>query len=705
MIKHLSAIAIGLTTAFAPQLAFAQDQGNLPCGASQAMEELIKQDPSYGKHLEMLRERSRQITQAPASQLRQMQFTDKVIPVVVHIMHDYGNSNITREQVIDAMRVINEDFNKQNADTSDIIPAFAGIAADAQIEFRLANIDPSGNCTDGITRTYTELTNTAGTNVKDLIRWNPAKYLNVWVVNSIASGAGGYSYIPCVSNNIDGIVIRHSQFGSIGTSGGNFASRSFTHEAGHYLGLPHTWGPGNEPGLPSNCNIDDGIADTPNTIGVANQSCNLSASTCGGLNNVQNYMDYSNCSAMFTLGQKIVMQNVLEDLSCRTTLWDPSNLLATGTNDGFTPTVCAPKVDFNSTKVRVCEGDQIVFRNHSYGGEVDSTWTYEWSFPGGTPSTSTLTNPFVTYDSAGTFAVTLTVTNAGGTNSKTIANYIQVISTSGLMQAPVTESFESVAFPLNPTEPQYSWEVDNSTTTTWERTTSASVDGNSSMRIRHSFIPTGRVNNLVTPNLDVSGLTQPVLRFSYAYAKASPTNGNDQLRVYFSPDCGSTWTLRYAKAGNALLTTTGDYPNFIPTTSPENQWAEAQVNLPASGLDHIMLKFESTSAAGNTLYLDAVRIESMVTGAEENLTHQNLEVFPNPSNGNATIRYEILKAGQTSLVLTNAIGKTVYSSVKNQETGVYQEEMSGLVNHLSSGVYILRLQSNGHVSTQKVVIN
>jgi hypothetical protein len=156
----------------------------------------------------------------------------KVIPIVFHIIHEYGSENISKEHVLEGLNIINEDFRKLNADTSSIDSAFKGIAADSEIEFRLAQKDPDGNCTNGITRTVSSLTHIADNDVKDLVRWPNDRYLNVWLVNSIASGAGGYAYYPGASPDIDGIVLRSGQFG--------IGYRSPTHEIGHYLNLPHT---------------------------------------------------------------------------------------------------------------------------------------------------------------------------------------------------------------------------------------------------------------------------------------------------------------------------------------------------------------------------------------------------------------------------------------------------------------------------------
>ena len=151
-----------------------------------------------------------------------------VIPTVFHVIHDYGLERIGKAQVYDCIRIMNEDFRGFNSDTNQVASAFKSIIADSEIEFRLATLDPNGDCTEGITYTQSELTHVADNKVKDLVNWDTKKYLNVWVVNRIASGAGGYSYYPGTPQlKYEGIVCTHRQLGGIGTSAGsNFARRT-----------------------------------------------------------------------------------------------------------------------------------------------------------------------------------------------------------------------------------------------------------------------------------------------------------------------------------------------------------------------------------------------------------------------------------------------------------------------------------------------
>lgn len=86
--------------------------------------------------------------------------------------------------------------------------------------------------------------------------------------------------------------------------------------------------------------------------------------------------------------------------------------------------VTIPVVSFTANKVTITEGESINFTDTSTNTPI----SWEWSFEGGTPSSSTAQNPTVTYSTAGTFQVTLTATNNEGAGTKTIVDYITVTS-------------------------------------------------------------------------------------------------------------------------------------------------------------------------------------------------------------------------------------------------------------------------------------
>lgn len=291
------------------------------------------------------------------------------IPIVFHIIHSGAVTparNISQAQVNSQIVILNNDYRKLNADFSTNVtqPAFVSAAADVQINFCAAAVDPSGTplAEPGIDRinvttkgwnalpyamSYIEST------VKPGSIWDPTKYFNVWVLQFGGSDIGtlGYAQFPTIpsgttpindmvgqggSANTDGVVVDYRYVGNTGTATAPYnKGRTLTHETGHWLGLWHIWGDD------TNCSGTDYVADTPNQQ-VENSSCpstngavktDACATVAPGFN-YQNYMDYSDdkCMAMFTNGQKDRMQAVMANCIRRKTL---NNAVACSTVTGI----------------------------------------------------------------------------------------------------------------------------------------------------------------------------------------------------------------------------------------------------------------------------------------------------------------------------------------------------------------------------------
>ena len=86
------------------------------------------------------------------------------------------------------------------------------------------------------------------------------------------------------------------------------------------------------------------------------------------------------------------------------------------------PATGSPIPVFSSNNQNINTGNTVNFSDMS----TNNPTSWSWSFPGGTPATSTAQNPSVTYNTTGAFDVTLTVTNAAGSNTLTQTNYINV---------------------------------------------------------------------------------------------------------------------------------------------------------------------------------------------------------------------------------------------------------------------------------------
>src|ERR1051326_1012619 len=140
---------------FAMQHSFAQELKY--CGTDEMVRQAIANDPQLALNQQQLE----QYTEAYRQQNPDVQSVPSpiyYIPIVFHIIHEYGAENISDAQIEDEVNILNRDYFKLNADTSAIVPQFQSIASDAGIQFRLARKDPNGNCTTGIDRIVSPLT-------------------------------------------------------------------------------------------------------------------------------------------------------------------------------------------------------------------------------------------------------------------------------------------------------------------------------------------------------------------------------------------------------------------------------------------------------------------------------------------------------------------------------------------------------------------
>ena len=328
---------------------------------------------------------------------------DFTLPVVVHIIHGNGAENIPDAVVLQGIQDLNDAF----ANVGYYDPA---TGVDTRIQFCLAKRDPFGNATTGINRVQSPLTDmiieTEDIAMKDLSRWDPLNYINIWLVREICSsgsgcGVAGYAYFPSSHGGPeDGLVAEAGFFGS-----SNANSGVHIHEMGHYLGLYHTFqgGCGND-----DCLLDgDRVCDTPPDQSTAWVPCNSSPNTCDTDANsgfatdqpdmIWNYMDYTdfNCYSAFTQGQADRMVFSIENP--RASLLDSKGCVSPCTND--------ITADFSASETTVQAGQMVNFTNNS----VNAT-AYDWQVNG--TSFSNNTNASYLFDIVGDFEITLLATNA-----------------------------------------------------------------------------------------------------------------------------------------------------------------------------------------------------------------------------------------------------------------------------------------------------
>ena len=469
------------------------------------------------------------------------------IPVVVHVVWNTSAENISDQQVISQIDVLNADFRRTNIDAIMTPNVWQGIAADTEIDFCLATVDPNGALTTGITRTQTSQTsfsiqtdNMKSTASGGIDPWDQDKYLNIWVCD-LSGGILGYATPPSNFNNPDdGVVIGYRYFGTTGSVQAPYnKGRTCTHEVGHWLNLDHVWGNG------GNCG-NDNVNDTP-TQEEENYNCPAfphNANSCGTSNSngdmFMNYMDYTNdgCMNLFTQGQKARMisainqyrSDLLSHNLCSTVPPVPSWNCINGN--------CVDPLNGNGIYNDLSNCQASCFC-------AAGTPPISEDFQSGLPSWTIINN-----DGSDTWEIT---NSAGYSSSSSIY--------------------------INNAEYAANGQYDDLILPTLDLTSYSSI--------------------YLTFDYAYSLWTNP----------ASAQNWSDTLIIYVSDDCGNTWTNVWEKAGLNLVTTSPSYNGFSWTPSNNSDWDSEVIDLSSyTNQDDFAIKFRNVNQYENNLFLDNINL-------------------------------------------------------------------------------------------------
>ncbi len=654
---------------------------NTVCGTDYFLEKEFEKDPSF----QNVAEQNWMLSDGPSTQAEGARAV-KIIPVVFHVLHDNGIGNISYAQILSAMDMINEDFRRTNADTLLTRAVFAPFAADSEVEFRLAQIDPDGNCTDGVVRIDNpNASYDAGNNVKSISNWPSNQYFNIWVVNNIeSSGVNGiilgYAQFPGTGSWTNyGIVIRNDRVGRTGTAGSG--DRTLTHEIGHCLNLMHTF----QSGCGSSCQSSgDRVCDTP-PVDFSTQACNKSFNQCSNdasgssvyntdvVDQIENYMSYNDCQNMYSIGQKVRIQNALNNFNTLVQLTSASNLTNTGVLN-TNPGICKAEFEVNSNVI--CVGQNLSFSDLSFFNPK----TYTWKFEGGNPSISNMKDPIVSYNTPGQYKVELTVKDSNNQTATTVRNnYITVLKSNG-NTAPFIESFEN-ATSLSELNwftdfypPSFGWVLANNGGSTGQSAIKATAYNNS-----------GKIS-VISEAYDASNLTDAVITFKHAYAPR-PNESNNYLRVYVSGDCGLTWKIRYVTGGLNMATRaemSGAYTNPSSTEWKLDSFSVSTISL----TENTRLKFEYNSNDGNNIFVDDIRItgtnreDIILRSPQNNASNVSVNQLLNWNATSAVDYYTVEMDTDTNFSSSNYVTQQL-SYISTSSNDVDTEFM---MNNLTDGI-------------------
>jgi PKD repeat protein len=429
----------------------------------------------------------------------------------------------------------------------------------------------------------------------------------------------------------------------------------------------------------------------------------------GVVENVQNFMDYSYCSHMFTNGQKDRMRLALySQLSGRSNLWSETNRALTGTDENAL--VCAPVADFFPLKKFACVNDEIDFRDNSTNGVVDS---YLWTFQDGVPATSTSSNPSVVFTSEGRKTVTLTVANAQGSNTKTINQCVVIAPTwSEVAGGPLFQDdfdsasdFQNYYVPLN----------HDQNISTWQQTNLAGFSNGTSMYLNAfdmaaSNIDEGGydIDEVVTPSCDLSMVSGASVSFKYAYASQSTTLANitDLFQVFISNNCGQTWfsTPRVSLQGLELVTAGSVSVPYYPSNSSE--WREESFTVSSAYMnDGFRMKFVFKAGMfPNNLFIDDINMTGIVGVEELDADFFGAIIYPNPADESTVLSYVDRGAENLTITLTDLSGRVVETwTPRSAAPG--PQRLTIDTNKLSTGAYLITMNSSTHSKTLKLLVD
>jgi lysyl endopeptidase len=276
--------------------------------------------------------------------------------------------------------------------------------------------------------------------------------------------------------------------------------------------------------------------------------------------------------------------------------------------------------------------------------------------------------------------MTAIVTNPNGVNDEDTTNneLTKIFTVYGSFTPPFSETFEGTVFP----PPCWSEEVivGNNSWTTRNGGNSSSppsaFEGQANAWF-HKYSTTPSTTKLITPQLDIRFLDNPILSFQHAQVPWG--SDQDELRVYYKNSPQSNWVL------------------LAEFTDSVNNWTQQNIPLPNSSSSYF-IAFEGTAKYGHGVCIDDVLITGSNVSVERFVSNQ-LHIYPNPTNG------EFVLVNPNALVLKKLIISNMNGSV------VYSKELHHVKNDvlnvdvvLSKGVYLVHIIANNHKEIKKLIV-
>ena len=659
----------------------------------------MDQDPSRTASLQAIESHTQQYIQS----LESLKTAPPVytIPVVVHVVYNTSTQNISNAQIQSQIDVLNDDFRRMNNDAVNTPSTFVGVAADAEIEFCLASVDPSGNATTGIIRKSTSV---SSFNTNDNMKfnssggssaWPSSDYLNIWVCR-LSGGVLGYAQFPGGSSSTDGVVIDYRYFGTTGTVSSPFdEGRTTTHEVGHWLNLYHIWGD-------AFCG-NDYVNDTPQHSGPHYGCPNHPNSSCGSVDMFMNYMDYSDddCMNLFTTGQKNRMRALFSGGGARASI-----LSSNGCGNGTSPTCNTPASlsTSNVTSSQATLNWGSVSGANSYNVRARATGSSSWA----TGSTSGTSINFTNLSSCTDYEFQVEAVCTGATSGYSNSH----VFTSGGCTANCTIPANLNATNVTASDADLNWDA---------------VAGATSYNIRakqtsSSSWATGSTSNTTISFTGLSSCTD--YEFQVEAVCASSNSGYSSSATFTSSGCTASCTAPTNLQSTNVTSTSFTATWNVVSGATQYQLAGRAVGNSGWAIFNVNTNSFNAGLSPNKTYEWGVRAYcpasgytawtgpvqfSTPPGANERFVEDQFDadsefefsVFPNPASDFINVDWmDTPGSPETTFVeIYNTLGeRVIYRSVESAHNLKIE------LNDLAKGRYIIRLVSGDQTGQQSFII-
>lgn len=419
----------------------------------------------------------------------------------------------------------------------------------------------------------------------------------------------------------------------------------------------------------------------------------------------------------------------------------------------------APTPNFTSADPRVCATQSVTFTNTTTGGAT----SYLWTFPGGTPSTSTAANPSVQYLVKGSYDVTLQATNANGSNTITKPAFVLIDSLSVAAVTPAGNnsicSGQSLLLSSQSTHPSftYQWEKNNvNISSATNATYSATQQGTYRVKVTNGLGCTKRsANNTVfvsSPaapvsttgattfcsggsvqlqtagsitntfqwlknNVVISGANAPIYNAS--------SWGNYRVRVTDGNGCTNTSAVIPVivhqnpnvtiNASGPLTFCAGQSVTFSVAAQPNVNFQWLQNGNPLTGGtsytattsgSYKVTAVNTTSLCVNTSSPKNVVVNCRLAGdiVEDGATNFSVSAYPNPANNQSKISVQLAESKNVSIKMFDMTGRNVANLFNGMmETG--GKEISVETDVFPTGVYFISVIAGNDKQVVKLIVN